>query len=113
MATQAAFEANFQVALEGAGFEGLTKADVHAILETLGEEIEAALRVKVTKVGKDGKARKVADSVTVRGLGRWSISDRPARLGRNPQTQEVMKIKASKKLNVKALKPVRDRLGVK
>jgi DNA-binding protein HU-beta len=106
---QSEFEANFQVALEGEGFEGLTKRDVQAILDTLGGEIEKALRVKA----KLSNGSPATPSVIVRGLGKWSISDRKARMGRNPATGAVIKIKASKKLKVLAAKPVRDRLKVK
>lgn len=61
----------------------------------------------------DGKIRKVADVVVVRALGRWTIADRPARMGRNPATGETIKIKASKKLKIAAPKAMRDGLGVK
>ena len=42
------------------------------------------------------KALKKGDAVTVVGFGTFKVTKRKARKGRNPQTQEVIKIKASK-----------------
>jgi DNA-binding protein HU-beta len=39
---------------------------------------------------------KKGDKVTLVGFGTFSVSERAARNGRNPQTGEVIKIKASK-----------------
>ena len=112
MATMSQTETAFQLELEEAGFEGLTKKDVQDILDALSTTVERGLARKVTKVVK-GKNRKVHDFVAVRGLGRFSIADRQARMGRNPQTGEAIKIAASKKLKLTITKPMRDSLGVK
>ena len=42
------------------------------------------------------KALKKGDKVTLVGFGTFSVTKRKARKGRNPQTGEVIKIKAKK-----------------
>ena len=43
-----------------------------------------------------GKALKKGDEVALTGFGKFSVAKRGARKGRNPQTGETLKIKASK-----------------
>ena len=43
-----------------------------------------------------GKALKKGDEVAITGFGKFSVVKRGARKGRNPQTGEALKIKASK-----------------
>src|SRR5215217_7367521 len=59
---------------------GVTKTQANAVLDSF---VEA-----VTKTLKGG------DRVTLVGFGTFSVSERAARNGRNPQTGEVIKIKA-------------------
>lgn len=61
---------------------GLSKADSSRALDSL--------------VGTVTKTLKKGDEVAITGFGKWSVSKRPARTGRNPQTGEAVKIKASK-----------------
>ncbi len=61
---------------------GLSKADSSRALESL--------LTTVTKTLKKG------DEVAITGFGKFSIVKRAARTGRNPQTGEAVKIKASK-----------------
>ena len=68
--------------------------------QTLGALIE--IIVKEVKAGR---------SITLAGLGTFSLSKRAARKGRNPQTGETIKIKASKALKFKASKAVKDALN--
>ncbi|MDB5231698.1 MAG: transcriptional regulator subunit alpha [Chitinophagaceae bacterium] len=58
----------------------------------------------VTKVLKKG------DKVTLVGFGTFSVSKRAARSGRNPQTGEVIKIKAKKVARFKAGKELSGKL---
>jgi nucleoid DNA-binding protein len=115
--TQAEFETAFQENLEVNGFEGLSKADIRAILETLGDTVEGSLRAQMPRARKGRKAAPQGNGqkavVVLRGLGRLTIVDRPARMGRNPQTGEAIKIAASKKMRMTVAKPMRDSLGVK
>ena len=72
----------------------LSKADA-------GRALDAFINV-VTKALKSG------DSVTLTGFGTFAVRKRSARQGRNPQTGEVLKIKASKNPGFKAGKALKD-----
>ena len=48
------------------------------------------------------------ETVTVPGFGKFTIRDRPARAGRNPQTGETLTIAASRTPSFKAGKALRD-----
>jgi DNA-binding protein HU-beta len=61
---------------------GLSKADSARAVDSLV--------ATVTKTLKKG------DDVAITGFGKWSVSRRGARTGRNPQTGESVKIRASK-----------------
>lgn len=54
------------------------------------------------------KALSNADDVTIPGFGTWSVTERSARDGRNPQTGETIRIEASKVARFKAGKQLRD-----
>ena len=55
-------------------------------------------------------ALKAGDSVVLVGFGTFSVSERAARNGRNPQTGEVIKIKARKVARFKAGKELSAKL---
>jgi DNA-binding protein HU-beta len=44
-----------------------------------------------------GKSLRSGESVTIKGLGTFSVKDVPARKGRNPQTGETIEVPAKKK----------------
>lgn len=67
---------------------GITKTQANTALDTFVDT--------VTKTLKKG------DKVTLVGFGTFSVSKRAARNGRNPQTGEVIKIKARKVARFKA-----------
>jgi DNA-binding protein HU-beta len=70
-----------------------TKKEAQAVVESLIKNISLALKKK--------------EDVTLTGFGTFKVVKRPARKGRNPQTGEPIKIKASKKIKFvpgKALK---------
>lgn len=67
---------------------GITKAQANEALDSFTSTITAAL--------------KKGDRVTLVGFGTFSVSERAARNGRNPQTGEVIKIKARKVPKFKA-----------
>ena len=56
------------------------------------------------------KALKSGDKVTLVGFGTFSVSKRNARIGRNPQTGETIKIKAKKVARFKAGKELSAKL---
>ena len=57
------------------------------------------------------EAAKSGEEVVLSGFGRFKVTDRAARQGRNPQTGETMEIAASRKLAFAPAKPVRDALN--
>ena len=75
---------------------GITKTQANTSLDAF---IDA-----VTKTLKKG------DKVTLVGFGTFSVSKRAARNGRNPQTGEVIKIKARKVARFKAGKELSSKM---
>lgn len=67
---------------------GISKAQANMALDSF--------TTTVTKTLKGG------DKVTLVGFGTFSVSKRQARIGRNPQTGEAIKIKAKKVARFKA-----------
>ena len=66
----------------------LSKAEANSAIESVTNTIITAL--------------KKGDKVTLVGFGTFSVSQRKARNGRNPQTGETIKIKATKTAKFKA-----------
>lgn len=75
---------------------GITKTQANTALDSF---VDA-----VTKTLKKG------DKVTLVGFGTFSVSKRAARNGRNPQTGEVIKIKARKVARFKAGKELAEKI---
>ena len=71
-----------------AGDSGLTKADAKKALDAF---------LKVT-----GEALKGGDRVSLVGFGSFSVNERSARMGRNPQTGKEISIPAKKVIKFKA-----------
>lgn len=67
---------------------GMTKVQAGAALDSFTDAIVASL--------------KKGDTVTLVGFGTFSVTQRAARNGRNPQTGETIKIKARKSPKFKA-----------
>lgn len=61
---------------------GTSKADTERVINSVISEIEAIVRK--------------GEKVTIPGFGTFSLTERKARIGRNPQTGESIKIAASK-----------------
>ena len=76
---------------------GKTKADVSAILASLGTTV--------------AKTLKKGDDVTLGGIGKLSAAKREAREARNPSTGATIQIAASNKLTFSAAKAVKDKLN--
>jgi len=72
----------------------LSKADATRATDAVLDSITSALRK--------------GDQVTLVGFGTFSVRERAARAGRNPQTGETIQIKASKSAGFKAGKALRD-----
>jgi len=73
-------------------------------------DISKAAAQKAMDSFMDGikKALKKGNKVTLVGFGTFSVAKRAARKGRNPQTGETIKIKASKSPKFKAGKAFKD-----
>ncbi len=67
---------------------GITKAAAKVALETFLGDVEGTL--------------KKGDRVSLVGFGSWSVSERAAREGRNPQTGQTIQIAAKKVVKFKA-----------
>ena len=72
------------------------------------KDAEAALNAFT---GIVGDALKKGDKIQLVGFGTFEVSERSARTGRNPQTGETIKIKASKSPKFKAGKALKDLVG--
>jgi DNA-binding protein HU-beta len=81
-----------------------TLADEAGITKTQANTALDAFIGAVTKTLKKG------DKVTLVGFGTFSVSKRAARNGRNPQTGEVIKIKARKVARFKAGKELSSKM---
>ena len=79
-------------------------ADEFGITKTQANTALDAFVDAVTKTLKKG------DKVTLVGFGTFSVTKRAARNGRNPQTGEVIKIKARKVARFKAGKELSGKL---
>ena len=66
-----------------------------------GEQVDAILEV-ITE------ALAAGDEVSLTGFGKFSVTERAAREGRNPQTGETIQIAASKSPKFKAGKALKD-----
>lgn len=75
---------------------GITKTQANAALDSFTEAVTKTL--------------KAGGKVTLVGFGTFSVSKRSARNGRNPQTGEVIKIKAKKVARFKAGKELAAKL---
>ena len=83
-------------------------------------ELVAALseRLEIDKRAADGGLQAFIDTITetvskgetvlISGFAKFARVDRPARMGRNPQTGEAIRIKASRKARVTPLKQFKD-----
>ena len=76
---------------------GASKAQVEKVMGALVETIIAEV-----KAGND---------ISLTGLGTFSLAERAARKGRNPQTGEPIDIPESRSMKFKAGKPVKDALN--
>lgn len=78
---------------------GLTKAQANDAIDSFTKSVTAAL--------------KKGDRVTLVGFGTFSVTQRAARVGRNPQTGATLKIKAKKVPKFKAGKDLATKIGGK
>jgi DNA-binding protein HU-beta len=58
-----------------------------------------------------GDAIASGEEVSIQGFGKFKVSDRPAREGRNPATGETIQIAASRKAAFAPAKPLKEKLN--
>jgi DNA-binding protein HU-beta len=86
----------------------MNKADiVNAVAEVVSTKKEAQIAVDCV-LDSITKALKKGDTVTIVGFGTFKVAKRKARMGRNPQTGEEIKIAASKSPKFVAGKGLKD-----
>ena len=78
-----------------------TLADDHQLTKRAGSALLGDLVGLITKHLKKGERIRIA------GLGILQVRNRAARMGRNPATGEVIKIKASKRVAFRATKKLK------
>ena len=76
----------------------VSKAEAKRMMELVLGEIETSLK----------RAKKNGGKVTIGTLGTFTVAKRAARMGRNPQTGEAIKIKASRTIGFKPGKQFKD-----
>ena len=78
------------------------------VAETHGLPKKQAETILGEVVASIGKQLKKGSKIRIVGLGILQVRKRAARMGRNPQTGEAIKIKASKKIAFRAAKDLKD-----
>ena len=87
----------------------MNKTDlIDAIADSADISKAAAARALDGFVGAVTDALKKGDQVSLIGFGSFTVRERAARTGRNPQTGETINIKASKNPAFKAGKALKD-----
>jgi DNA-binding protein HU-beta len=81
---------------------------IESVAETGDLTKAAAARAVDSVIEAVTDALRRGDQVTIVGFGTFSVRDRAARTGRNPQTGEEIKISASKNPSFKAGKALKD-----
>jgi DNA-binding protein HU-beta len=86
------------------------KTLVEAVAKELGTTNAAAERSVNAFIAGITHGLKKGGEVSIVGFGSWRVKNRAARTGRNPQTGEQIKIKASKTVGFKPGKQLKDSL---
>ncbi|MCG7872253.1 MAG: HU family DNA-binding protein [Candidatus Thiodiazotropha lotti] len=90
----------------------MNKAElIEAMAESADISKAAAGRALDGMVNAVTDAMKAGDTLSLVGFGTFSVKERAAREGRNPQTGETIKIKASKIPSFKAGKALKDAIN--
>ena len=92
----------------------MTKADlVASMADAAGVSKAVAEKALNGFISAIGKSLKKGDKIALTGFGTFSVSNRKARMGRNPQTGEAIKIKAAKVPKFSAGKSLKEAVGGK
>jgi DNA-binding protein HU-beta len=111
-APKAAAKAAPKVAKKSAGTSASPILTLRHIAEQLSEAHELPKRqaneMLTQVIEMIAKSLKKGDKIRLSGLGILQVRKRAARMGRNPQTGEPVKIKASKKIAFRAAKDLKE-----
>ena len=88
----------------------MTKADLVGSVAALGMTKKAAGEMVDALFGTIAKTIKKEGRFFYPGFGTWTIRERKARMGRNPQTGAQIKIKASRTVGFKPAKELKSGL---
>lgn len=89
----------------------MTKAElVEAVAAQGSMTKKAAAEILDVVFNSIGKAVKKESRFSYPGFGTWSMRSRKARKIRNPQTNEMMKLKASKTIGFRPARSLKDTL---
>ncbi len=89
----------------------MTKAElVEAVAQQTKLTKKDAAKLMAVVFDNIGKAVKADARFSYPGFGTWSIRTRKARRIRNPQTNELMKLKATKTIGFRPAKELKDTL---
>jgi DNA-binding protein HU-beta len=92
-----------------AKIETVTLKDLAAAMAEAHSLPKAQVNTMLTEMVESlGKHLKKGARIRISGLGILQLRKRPARMGRNPATGEVIKIKASKKIAFRAAKDLKE-----
>ena len=87
----------------------MNKAElIEMVAKDLGESKAGAERAVNSVFGSIQKGVKKDKSCQIVGFGTWTVKKRKARLGRNPQTGDTIKIKASRTVGFKPSQKFKD-----
>lgn len=92
----------------------MNKAELTELVQkSLGKDASKAYSERCVNIVLDciGKGFKKDKAVQIVGFGTFTVKNRKARTGRNPQTGETIPIKASKGISFKAGQKLKDALN--
>ena len=79
----------------------------HDLTRTFARDLVETVFQSITAAVKDG------EEVSIFGFGKFRVAERAARKGRNPQTGEAIKIRASKRLKFEPARAMKTALNGK
>ncbi len=85
----------------------MTKAELVHVVAGKGLTKKASAELVDALFDTIGKAIKKEKRFSYPGFGTWTVRERKPRMGRNPQTGEAIKIKASKTVGFKPSKELK------
>jgi len=85
----------------------MTKAELVHVVAGKGHTKKASAELVDALFETIGKAIKKEKRFSYPGFGTWTVRERKPRMGRNPQTGEAIKIKASKTVGFKPSKELK------